>query len=285
VNVARALVRNGVPSRAIVPVGGLAGVQLTELLAAEGVEALTVHHAGAVRTNVTIVTPGGVVTKINAPGAPVTAATIEGLLSAAAEHAAGATWVVGSGSLPPDAPVDLYLRLVQRAAPAGARVAIDTSGWPLLAALPACPDLVKPNLEELEEAVAAPVLTLGDVVSAAHELRRLGAGAVLASLGADGAVLVDEHGAAWGEAPPAEPRSTVGAGDVLLAGFLAARTAGADGTEALAEALAWGSAACALPGSQIPTPADVARWRGVTVHTRFSPGRLLRSAPAPMEAR
>jgi len=96
------------------------------------------------------------------------------------------------------------------------------------------------------------------VVDAARELRSWGAGAVLASLGADGAVLVDDDGVSIGNAPVDRPRSAVGAGDALLAGFLAA---GAKGGAALVEALAWGAAAVSLPGSRMPGPDDLQRHR------------------------
>jgi 1-phosphofructokinase len=282
VNVARALARNGVPTTAVVPVGGVAGLQLTELLAAEGIATVTVAHAGDVRTNVSIVSPGGVVTKVNAPGQPVTREAVAALLDAAASAAGGASWVVGSGSLPPGAPVDLYARLDAAVALTGARVAVDTSGPALLAALEARPELVKPNREELEDAVGAPVRTLGEAVAGAQELRRLGARTVLVSLGPDGALLVDGNASTWGEAPPSEVRSTVGAGDVLLAGFLAGGGAGAD---ALAQALTWSAAACRLPGSQVPEPAHVAACRRVAVHPSFDHDRPLRPAAAPLEAR
>jgi hypothetical protein len=105
-------------------------------------------------------------------------------------------------------------------------------------------------------------------VDAARELRSWGAGAVLASLGAEGAVLVDDDGVIVGSAPVDRPRSAVGAGDALLAGFLAA---GAKGSDALAEALAWGAAAVSLPGSRMPGPADLQRHR---VHIQATPAEL-----------
>jgi 1-phosphofructokinase len=97
---------------------------------------------------------------------------------------------------------------------------------------------------------------LGDVVEAAQQMMSWGAGAVLASLGADGAVLVDSDGVIAGDSPVSVPRSSVGAGDALLAGFLAG---GARGPDALREALAWGAAAVGLPGSRMPGPADLRR--------------------------
>ena len=95
-----------------------------------------------------------------------------------------ADWLVASGSLPPGAPAGVYADLVRSLAGSGIRVAIDTSGWALDAVLAAGPDLVKPNRDELAEMAGRPLLTIGDVIEAASRLRDLGAGTVLASLGA-----------------------------------------------------------------------------------------------------
>ncbi|MCZ0971779.1 PfkB family carbohydrate kinase [Streptomyces albulus] len=91
-------------------------------------------------------------------------------------------------------------------------MALDTSGPSLTAALRERPDVVKPNAEELAQAVGRPLTTVGDAVEAAEELRSWGARAVLASLGADGQLLVDADGARFGSAPVAAVRSNVGAG-------------------------------------------------------------------------
>jgi 1-phosphofructokinase len=157
------------------------------------------------------------------------------------------------------------------------RVAVDTSGLPLTASLAAGPDVIKPNFEELAGATGRDIATLGDAVAAAELLRRHGAVAVLVSLGPDGAVLVDADGAVHGEAPVTERRSTVGAGDALLAGFLSASTglsAGGTGATALAEALAWGAAATRLPGSQMPGPYDLDR-AAVRIHPTVDTDRAL----------
>jgi 1-phosphofructokinase len=169
---------------------------------------------------------------------------------------AGRLWVAGCGSLPPGVPEDFYARLVARVRGAGGAVAVDTSGPALRAALASGPDLVKPNAEELAEVAGRRLATLGDVVEAARSLRAEGCGAVLASLGADGAVLVDATGAAHAETPPQRVASAVGAGDALLAGALAL---GGAGPAALAEGVAWGAAAARLPGTRMPGPADLAR--------------------------
>ncbi|WP_460358134.1 PfkB family carbohydrate kinase [Actinoallomurus acanthiterrae] len=102
-------------------------------------------------------------------------------------------------------------------------------------------------------------------------MRKRGARSVLASLGADGAVLVDEDGAVHGEAYVAETRSTVGAGDALLAGFLAA---GGKGPEALRSALGWSAAAVRQPGTVLRTD-DEDRTGDVILHDRVETRRRL----------
>ncbi|MEV4393214.1 1-phosphofructokinase [Nonomuraea sp. NPDC049607] len=260
VNVSRALLANGVAARAVVPFAGDEGAQLVRLLAAEGLDMVTVPVAGTTRSNVTLAEPDGTVTKINEPGPALSAAELdtiaETVLAAAREANWVADWVVASGSLPPGVPADVYARLCRRFAAAGLHVAVDTSGPALARALGAGPALVKPNLDELAAVTGVPLVRVGDVVEAAAELRAAGARTVLASLGPDGAVLVEDGGVWYGEAPVTGPRSSVGAGDAMLAGFLAA---GGHGVTALAEALAWGAAAVRLPGSRMPGPADIDR--------------------------
>jgi 1-phosphofructokinase len=168
--------------------------------------------------------------------------------------AGAADWVVASGSLPPATPTDVYARLVTRLGAHGIKLAVDTSGPALAQAVAAGAALVKPNREELSEVVGWEVWSLADAINAAESLRNRGAHAVLVSLGPDGAVLVDDDGVIHGECPVEFPRSSVGAGDCLLAGFLAA---GARGEDALATALQWAAAAVEMPGSRIPAPADI----------------------------
>jgi 1-phosphofructokinase len=264
VNVSRALLANGVPTRAVLPRGGPDGAQLVALLRAEGVELVEVPIAGRTRSNITLAEPDGTVTKVNEPGPTLSADEFEAVTRAAVSAADAADWVVVSGSLPPGLGVAAFELFCKRLGQSGARVAVDTTGPALRAAADAGVAIVKPNRLELAEVVEAPLRSLGDVIDAAQIVRSWGAGAVLASLGADGAVLVDGGGVYAGECPVAVRRSSVGAGDALLAGFLAAGTAGAG---ALAEALAWGAAAVSLPGSRMPGPADLRR-TDVSVHPR-----------------
>lgn len=254
VNVSRAVAAAGVRTTAVLPLGGAPGTLLAELLVAQGVDVTAVTITGETRANISLAEPDGTLTKINAPGPELTPAESALLLDTVRTRSNGSAWIACCGSLPRGLRPEWYADLVVRAHEAGARIALDTSGPALLAALPARPDVIKPNAQELAAAVGRPLATLGDVLKAAEELRSLGAGAVLASLGGDGQLLVSAEGAHYGTAPAPAVRSNVGAGDASLAGFL---IAGGTGPEALASALAHGAAAVQLPGSAMPTPSDL----------------------------
>ncbi|MDA1360068.1 hexose kinase [Glycomyces luteolus] len=268
VNVSRALVANGHPTRAVLISGGHAGTELLDLLAEADVPVIEVPVSQGVRSNLTLAEADGTVTKLNEAGPVLRAEEIEELLDAAIAAPPNyalqtpsssierpTAWIAGCGSLPPGVGADFYALLVARARRAGAATVVDSSGAALDACLAARPDLVKPNLEELAEAARTRIATMGDAVKAAEALRAAGAGAVLASLGADGAILVSAEGVWHARAALAAPvASTVGAGDAALAGFLAT---GGRGPDALAAAVAWGTAAVSLPGSIMPGPNDI----------------------------
>ena len=271
VNISRALVAHRLRTLAVLPTGGVEGHQLAGLLAADGIETALVPIVGSVRCNISVAEPDGTVTKLNETGPSLGPGELDAMAEALVAAARGADWVVLAGSLPPGAPTDYYATLIKELGSLGVRIALDSSEAAFDRALDAEPDLVKPNRQELAEAAGVPVRTFGEAVAAAQRLRDRGARAVLASLGADGAVLVDEAGAAYGEAVAVSPRSSVGAGDAMLAGFLAA---GGAGINALAEALAWGAAAVSLPGSRMPAPADLDRG-AVRIHPRPDADRPL----------
>ncbi|MGW6704185.1 1-phosphofructokinase [Streptomyces sp. NPDC054956] len=254
VNVSRAVAAAGVRTTAVMPLGGAPGTLIAELLGTQGVDVTAVSIAGQTRSNISLAEPDGTLTKINAAGPELTEGESALLLETVRTCSGGAAWIACCGSLPRGLRPEWYAAIVASAHGAGARIALDTSGPALLAALPARPDVIKPNASELAAAVGRPLATLGDVVKAAEELRSLGAAAVLASLGADGQLLVSEEGTYYGTAAVSSVRSNVGAGDASLAGFL---IAGGTGPRALASALAHGAAAVRLPGSAMPSPADL----------------------------
>ncbi|GGT37792.1 1-phosphofructokinase [Streptomyces chromofuscus] len=254
VNVSRAVAAAGRRTVAVLPLGGAPGALVADLLDAQGIKVAPVPIAGATRSNIALAEADGVLTKINAPGPELSAQEQELLFQTVRAEARDTDWIACCGSLPRGLAPSWYAELVARAHAGGARIALDTSGRALLEALRERPDVVKPNAEELSEAVGRPLATVGDALKAAEELRERGARAVLASLGADGQLLVDSAGIWFGTARVDVVRSNVGAGDSSLAGFL---IAGGYGPKALASAIAHGAAAVRLPGSVMPTPDDL----------------------------
>ena len=279
VNVARVLAASGQPVTTVLPAAThdplLAAIAALGL---PGLTALPVPVAGAARVNTAVTEPDGTTTKLNEPGAGLSAEEVDAVEHALLETLASAPptatdehhWAVLSGSLPPGAPVDWYVRLVGLLRPLGVRIAVDTSDAPLAAlaaALPgSAPDLIKPNGEELAQLAGVGATDLeegamaGDlepVAAAARVLVDLGIGAVMATLGAAGAVLVTPDGAWHATAPRVPVVSTVGAGDSSVAGYVLADVRGGDESRRLSTAMAYGSAAASLPGTTLPTPADL----------------------------
>jgi 1-phosphofructokinase len=268
VNVARALTLAGLDAIAVLPAADTDPI--VAALQTSGVTYRCVPVTGTVRTNLAITESDGTTTKLNEPGAALDDSARNALTRAVVEEATLASWVVLSGSLPPGVPDDWYAEIVATLAPLACRVAVDTSERPLDALAAsfhrAAPDVIKPNAEELAGLVGASPTELeraaaaGDpepVVLAAHQLIDRGARAVLVTLGAAGAVLVDASGSWMATPPPITPRSTVGAGDSSLAGYLRAEVGGAEPPQRLQMAVAYGSAAAALPGSALPSPIQI----------------------------
>lgn len=268
VNVARALALAGLDTIAVLPTSD--DDPMVAALRAAGVTFRSVPVGGVVRTNLAITEADGTTTKLNEPGAPLDADALDALTRAVLTHAETASWIVLSGSLPPGVPDDWYADVVARLASAPCHVAVDTSERPLDALAAgfgtAAPDLIKPNAEELAGLVGASPEELesaaaqGDpapVILAANQLIERGAKTILVTLGAAGAVLVDGGGSWIAAPPPITPRSTVGAGDSSLAGYVRAAVGGAEPPRRLQMAVAYGSAAAALPGSALPAPSQV----------------------------
>jgi 1-phosphofructokinase len=283
VNVSRALVASGLESLAVLP--GADNDPVLAGLRESGVPFVSLPIGEPLRTNVALTEPGGVTTKINEPGPLLDADQQESLMKLLVESSRGASWVVLAGSLPPGFPADFYATVARRLRSAAdgtaPQIAVDSSGAPLAAAVfsdsPSSdglsgdeagngsgkPDLLKPNAEELAELAAAAGFASpatadeleadpAAAAAAAAAVVRSGVGAVLATLGSKGAVLVTADGAWLATHPPVAAVSTVGAGDSALAGYLLAQGQGAAPADCLRQAVAHGAAAASLPGSTVP---------------------------------
>jgi 1-phosphofructokinase len=239
-NVSWALHKQGLETLAVFPAGGQTSDFMKETLGAASLPHLVVPVGAEVRTNITLRVSGSPDTKINTSSDLLTTAEIGTYLGVISSKLQNARVLVSSGSLPPGAPDTLHRDIIALGKKAGVFTVVDSSGHALVEALTQGPDLVKPNQEELEELTGRTVMTLGDVVAACEEVRAMGAGAVLASLGRQGVVLVDSEGVLVGSVTGVVARNTIGAGDALLAGFIATPD---DRVAQVTTALVWASSA------------------------------------------
>lgn len=260
INVAHVAALAGQDVRAILPCKP--GDPMLESLDKIGLPHSSIAVAHPIRTNLTLSEPDGTTTKLNEPGAALGPAEISELIEVVVASAQDAEWVVLSGSLPPDAPADLYAQIITQLPQSCRRVAVDTSGDALRATVgdgvEDLPNLIKPNDEELADLTGEDPARLSDnperAATAARRLLRGGLDTVLLTLGASGALAVTSDDTWLATPPPIQARSTVGAGDSSLAGWLLADIAGHDTPTCLKWAVAWGSAAASLPGSTLPRP-------------------------------
>lgn len=240
INVSRALARLGTPSVALGFAAGFTGEAIVASLAEEPLITpdFIMLREGVSRVNVKL--RAGAETEINAPGPCVAPDEAEAFLRRLDALGEGDTLVL-SGSLPAGLPADFYARALESVSARGVRAAVDTHGAALTACLPFRPFLIKPNRAEAEEIFGAGA----DPAHCAKELREAGARNVLLSLGADGAVFAGEDGAVVSLPAEhcAEGAFTVGAGDAMVAGFLAGYERGC--AEAMKQAMACAASALA----------------------------------------
>ena len=248
-NCARAVRTLGADVIATGFVGGHNGRMLTELLAEDGIPEAFVRVAGETRCCVNALDPDGCSTELLEPGEPVALADVHALREAVGRLVRGASVVTLNGSLPEGAPTGTYRDLGTDARAAGARVLLDSSGAALLAGLEARPALVKPNAEELAQALGREVATMAEVVEAARELQARGVADVVVSLGSEGAVMASEEGTFRGIAPQIEAVNPVGSGDTMVGAFAVALVRGLSAPERLAFAMACAGANCLSPAT------------------------------------
>lgn len=264
INVARVLHRLGADVQAWALAGGAAGAQVRSLLAAEGVPARWEPIAGDTRENLSVLeTSTGQEFRFVLPGPEVQPAEWDALLAALrAVPAPAPRWWIASGSLPPGLPEDSYATLARAARQLGVRLALDTSGPALAAALQVGVALVKPSLRELRELLQQPLEQPADWHRAAQALVRQGQAEVVAlSLGEQGAVLATEAGV-WqaGALPTPAVHGTTGAGDCFMAALVWALDRGETPPEALRWGIAAGAAALQAPGTSLAQAAQVRQW-------------------------
>jgi 1-phosphofructokinase len=258
INVAKALKRWGSAVCALGLVAGSNGRFILDALGAEGNPADFINVPGETRVNLKIHDPEkGTETELNEPGFRVTTEHLEDLRRKIEAHAPQCEVVVFSGSLPPDAPPAIFADLMRFAKARGAKCFLDAAGPALKLGLEARPYLVKPNRAEVEDLLKSSLRTRRALVEAARELISMGSEQVLISLGAEGAVGVAGKEALFAPPPSVQVRSTMGAGDTMVAAMAYAAVEGLPFRQAFRMAVAASAATVAMEGSKVADLAAV----------------------------
>ena len=268
VNVARAVRRLGGDAEAWFPVGGPGGELLTRLVDAEGVRQRAVPVAVWTRENVNVFEEvSGRQFRFCMPGAAIREDEWQALIAGLQRLDPPPDFLVASGSLPPGVPSDFYARLAVAARARGSRVVLDTSGEALALAVEGGVYLLKPSLRELQSLMGERDLDEASLVQAAGmAIERGWCDVLVLSLGAGGALW---RTASEGErlaAPTVRVRSSVGAGDSMVAGIVLALAQGRPLRDAVRFGVAAGAATVMNPGTELCHREDVDRlYRQVTV--------------------
>jgi 1-phosphofructokinase len=216
-----------------------------------------VRIEGRTRSNIKIVDEvNQATTDINFPGQPPTAADIQRLFQIVEEMTAACHWFVLAGSIPAGCPPDIYGELVKLIKSRGRAVALDTSGEALQLALVAGPNLVKPNIDELQELEGRSLQTEAEVIRAAKNWLAQGMETVVVSMGAAGALFVEANEVVVAQPPKVTVKSTVGAGDAMVSGTVAGKCQGVSLAECARLATAFSLSAISRVGAGLP-PLDV----------------------------
>jgi len=262
INVARTIHRLGGRVVAIFPIGRTPGDWLAERLADEGVPAVTVPIEGETREDFTALeTSTGLQYRFVLPGPVLSTGEFQACLDAVATLSPAPAFVVASGSLPEGVGVDAYACVARTARRMGAKIALDTHGPALGAALDEGLWLIKPSLAELQGLTG---LALPDEHAQIRACRELVEAAkvelVALTLGDRGAILVGREQVLRAGALPILPASAIGAGDSFLGGLVCALAEGRPVESAFACAVAAASASLLHPGTELCQAADVERF-------------------------
>ncbi len=257
INVARAIKKLGGEATAIFPSGGYTGKYFNHLLEKENVPSVIIETASETRENVIVLDEStNNQYRFGMPGTQLKENEWKQCLEAV-EEIKDAAFVIASGSLPPGVPLDIYAQLGKICKIKKAKLIVDTSGEALKKAAREGVYLLKPNLGELSELAGVEWIDSNNVETIARDvILKYNCEVIVISLGAAGALLITATEIYRAIAPEVNRKSTVGAGDSMVAGIVYSLASGKNLKEALQYGVACGTAATMNPGTELCNKRD-----------------------------
>ena len=256
VNISRALVSCGTENLALAVLGEENADAFCRNLTADGVTYEAIKVPGRIRENITIHVADGTETRLSYPGFAVTEDLLPQVEEKLMALVDGDSVVTMTGRVPQGMAVEAVMELLRKAAAKGAKIVVDSRSFTLENLKELGPWLIKPNQEEISAYLGREITSLEQTLAEAKALHEAGIANVMISMGGDGALLVCKDGAFIAQPPVVEVKSTIGAGDSSIAGFI---SWDADEPKTrLLRAVAYGTAACMTEGTLPPRAEDVA---------------------------
>ena len=253
INVSKCLKNLGCASIAAAFWGGAAGQRGIDFLRENGIGSLAVTVSEDTRTNLKIIDPvRHENTDINEPGPTISEENLAELIQKLDEAITPSDILILSGSIPKGCSSSIYRDLIQRYQNKGAQVYLDADGENFHLGITAAPSLIKPNIDELNRHLNANLTDVSEIAAAAREFLKLGIGEVVVSLGGDGALLVKEGLCLKADGLRVPVRSTVGAGDSMVAALACGAEKGLTDEQRLKLAIAISAASVMCSGTQAP---------------------------------
>ena len=261
INVSKVLKAFGTDSVATGFLGGILEDLFHKELKKLEIEDRFISVEGNTRTNIKLVDrKNSTNTDINEPGPLISSSELEKFLRIFNDAVHEGDLVVLSGGIPQNIPSDIYGTLTRKAKEKGAKVVVDADGEALSHALKEIPYMIKPNEKELAAFLGKEVLSEQEIIEEAKAFVKKGIHKVLVSRGEKGSVFVTENTVHIGRGIKVEVKSTVGAGDSMVAALVYAEVRKLDEYETLVIAQATGAAAVTTEGTEACTREEMEKY-------------------------
>lgn len=256
VNLSRALKNGGTEHTTIVVLGKDNCAEFKSELATAGLTTVYLEKPGRIRENLTLHCADAPETRISFSGFPADDSLLEEV--AALMEVDSDTVITFTGRVASGMSMEKVKAFLKALRTKGAKIVLDSKSFTLEDIFEVAPWLIKPNQEEIAEYLNCPIDTLEEAVAKAKIFAQHGVTNVMVSLGEQGAMLLHGDATYIATPPVIDAKSTIGAGDSTLAGFIAAADRGEDAAMCLKNAVTYGTAACLTPGTLPPTAEDIA---------------------------